>query len=194
MSLTNAKTYGGIGAILSLLGGFIPRVGSLVTLLGLVLLLFAVKEIADEIEREDIFRDYLVGVILRFGALIVLILALVLAIGFAVLKGAPFKGMEEGFEGMRRLLAPILIGGLLAWILFVLGTYYTKKSYEKISSEVQVDTFKTVGFLYFVGGILLIALGIGLLVLLIGKILEIVAYFSLPESIKKEEVSEKVGG
>lgn len=186
MGLTQAKTYGSIGAILSILGGNIPRVGNLVSIIGFILILLAVKEISLTVNRDDIFKDYLVAFILHLGAFFVFLIALISVIGITVLQGIFWNLAGKGLENLGQIIKGLLIGGILAWILFVLGSYYLKKSYESISIETEVGIFRTTGLLYFVGAILLIVFGIGALLIIIGKILEIVAYLSLPEDIKKE--------
>jgi len=187
MSLKEARTYGSIGAILSLLGGLVPRIGSLIIVTGLVMILFAVKEISAAVKREDIFKNYLVAFILHLGAFLVLIIAVLFGIGVAVLRGMPLRAMDEGFWAVRHVIGSILVGAFLAWVLFVLGSYYLKKSYESIAAESGVDVFRTAGSLYFIGAILTIAFGLGVLVLLVGKILEVVAYLSLPEKAENGE-------
>jgi len=186
MSLKEARIYGSVGAILSILGGNIPRVGNLVSIIGFVLILLAVKEISLAVNREDIFKDYLVAFILHLGAFFVFLIALISVMGITVLQGIFWNLTGKGLENLGQIIKGLLIGGILAWILFVLGSYYLKKSYESISIETEVGIFRTTGLLYFVGAILLIVFGIGALLIIIGKILEIVAYLSLPEDIKKE--------
>ncbi|USG99904.1 DUF996 domain-containing protein [Thermococcus argininiproducens] len=186
MGLTQAKTYGSVGAILSILGGNIPRIGNLISIIGFILILLAVKEISLVVNREDIFKDYLVAFILHLGAFFVFLIALISVIGITVLQGIFWNLAGKDLESLGQIIKGLLIGGILAWILFVLGSYYLKKSYESISIETEVGIFRTTGLLYFVGAILLIVFGIGALLIIIGKILEIVAYLSLPENIKKE--------
>ena len=41
--LSEAKVFGGIGALLMLIGGFIPYAGPIVSIVGLVLVFIAVK-------------------------------------------------------------------------------------------------------------------------------------------------------
>ncbi|WP_372838593.1 DUF996 domain-containing protein [Pyrococcus kukulkanii] len=71
----------------------------------------------------------------------------------------------------------------------IIGSYFRKKSYELIAQYTGVDMFKTSGLLYFIGAILIIVFGIGALIMLVAAILEIVAFFSLPEEIGKSEVT-----
>ena len=55
--LGEAKIFGGIGALLSLLG-FVPYAGPLLGLIGLILIFIAVKHIAEETKNHKIFQDY----------------------------------------------------------------------------------------------------------------------------------------
>jgi uncharacterized membrane protein len=80
-----------------------------------------------------------------------------------------------------------LIGGcivalIVAWVFLILGTLYLRKSYNSIAEHTKVDLFKTTGLVYFIGAITLIVI-IGIFILIIAKILEIVAFFTLPENL-----------
>ncbi|KAA0003238.1 MAG: DUF996 domain-containing protein, partial [Thermoplasmata archaeon] len=87
VSLAQAKTCGGIGAIVSLVGLFgfgFP----IVRAAGIILILIAVKQISDELEEKKIFDKYLVSFIL---GLIVIAGLMVSLHGFAFLieNGTP---------------------------------------------------------------------------------------------------------
>ena len=71
---------------------------------------------------------------------------------------------------------------MVAWILLILGTLYLRKSYNSIAEYTKVDLFKTTGLVYFIGAITLIVI-IGIFIIIVAKILEIVAFFSLPENL-----------
>ncbi|AIF69524.1 hypothetical protein PAP_05615 [Palaeococcus pacificus DY20341] len=191
MTLSQAKTYGGIGAILSLVGGAIPRVGGVLSLFGFVLILLAVKGISEEVNDESIFKKYLMSFILKIGAFIVLIVVVVAAIGGTILTKGGMEAFErevESFHEISAIIGGILIGILIAWVVFTIGAYYLKESYKLIAMHTGVGIFKTTGLLYFIGAILLIVFGLGALLLFVAKVLEIVAYFSLPEEIPSKEV------
>ena len=59
---------------------------------------------------------------------------------------------------------------------------YLRKSYNRIAEHTQVSTFKTTSTVYFIGAITTIIL-IGFLIIFIAKIIEIVAFFSIPETL-----------
>lgn len=60
-----------------------------------------------------------------------------------------------------------------------------KQSYDLIAEETGVGMFHTVALLYIVGAVLTIVL-IGALLLLIAAILEVIAFFSLPDSVPEK--------
>ena len=84
----------------------------------------------------------------------------------------------------------VYIGLIVGWILMIFATIYLRKSYNSIAKHTNVDLFKTTGTVYFIGAITLIVV-IGAFILLIGKILEIVAFFSLPEEIPSASKGKK---
>ncbi|WP_342452672.1 DUF996 domain-containing protein [Thermococcus stetteri] len=75
-------------------------------------------------------------------------------------------------------------GGLVAALLMIAGMWFMKQSYDIISEETGVKTFHTVGLLYIVGAVLSIIV-IGILLIVVAAILEIIAFFSLPDELEK---------
>jgi len=55
--MSNAKVFGGIGAIFSLIGGVVPWIGFILPIVGLVLLFVAIKYISEETRDDSIFRN-----------------------------------------------------------------------------------------------------------------------------------------
>ncbi|EEB73064.1 DUF996 domain-containing protein [Thermococcus sp. AM4] len=156
--LKNAKMLGGIGAILSVIGlGFI----------GFILKLLAVKQISEATGNEDIFNKYLWAAITNI-------------IGGIIVFGSFMAAIRSGKFGVGVLG----LGGFIAVVLLIVGAWFMKQSYDLIAEETGVGMFHTVALLYIVGAILMIFL-IGGLLIAIAAILEIVAYFSLPDTLEK---------
>lgn len=157
-SLSNAKILGGIGAILGLVGlGFI----------GFILKLVAVKQISDATDNKEIFSKYLWAAILNIVAGIVLF-------------GSFFIPLLSG--NLEFSLSALGLGLIVAVILMIIGVIFMKQSYDMISEETGVGMFKTVALLYIIGAVLMIIL-VGSFIILIAAILEIVAFFSLPDEV-----------
>ncbi|WP_456396819.1 DUF996 domain-containing protein [Thermococcus sp.] len=163
--LKSAKTMGGIGAILTLIPG--------VAIVGFVLKILAVKNISEVTKREEIFTKYLWAAILAILASIVAMWSF---------WGSMFRGGAYGYSMMSFGMATT--GVLLAAVLMIVGVWFMKQSYDMISEETGVDLFHTTALLYLVGAILMIVM-IGMLLILIAAILEIVAFFSLPDELSK---------
>ncbi|KYK31111.1 MAG: hypothetical protein AYK22_08260 [Thermoplasmatales archaeon SG8-52-3] len=191
-NLSEAKVYGGIGAILMLVGIFVPYGGPIVSIIGLVFVFIAVKAISEIAKDEDIFRNYLmyfIFTILVFVAIIgILIIAFGAAGGFSWITEISQMQSEEitDLNTFWDLFGDMIIGAIVAlivgWILAIVSALYLRKCYNSIAEHTKVSTFKTTGTLYFIGAITLIIL-IGFLIIFIAKIIEIVAFFSIPETL-----------
>ena len=185
--LKNAKILGGIGALLMLVGWIVPTAGFLIVLVGLVLLFIGVKYIADETKDNTIFRNYLYFFICMIVA-IVAVCAILLS-GFASVGGIAYFTSIESMDmtdpmAVFDYLAPFLVGCvaafLIGWIFIIIGAFYLKKSYNSITEHTKVGLFKTTGLVYLIGAFTLIV-GIGVIIIIIAKIMEIIAFFTLPE-------------
>ena len=80
--LGEAKIFGGIGALLSLLG-IVPYAGPIIGLVGLILVFIAVKHIAEETKNQKIFQDYLMNFILEILAIVAVIIIMIAAFGIS---------------------------------------------------------------------------------------------------------------
>ncbi|WP_168194725.1 DUF996 domain-containing protein [Thermococcus aciditolerans] len=160
--LKNAKMMGGIGAILTVVGlGFI----------GFILKLLAVKNIAEATDRDEIFSKYLWAAILNILASL-------------ILMGTMWGSMLGASKSPEFGLGMMGAGGIIAVVLMIVGVWFMKQSYDMISEETGVGMFHTVALLYIIGAILMLVL-IGGLLIVIAAILEIIAFFSLPDEISK---------
>jgi len=194
--LPQAKVYGGVGSILVLLA-ILPYIGFVLAIIGLVFILIALKYISDEVGEPKIFRyalySFIAGVV---GS--VLLSAVVLAALMAVFIGQvpaqmipglgptaiPPNGMQQewifrdGFIGFAIAMLGVLIA---IWVSLIISAIFLKTSYNAVAKHLGVGLFSTVAILYIVGAVLIIFV-IGLLIIFVGLILQIVAFFSIPES------------
>jgi uncharacterized membrane protein len=187
-TLAQAKTLGEIGSILVLLS-IIPAVGSVVAIIGFILILIAVKYISDALHDASIFSNILIAIILAIVGV---------AVGGVVVLGTVFR-----FIGLRKLavgasttppthiaglVAGIIVGLAVVWIMFIVAAYFQRKSYEVIATRLNVGTFRTAALLYLIGAALVIIL-VGFVLLFVAQILFVVAFFS----IKEEAISTPTG-
>ena len=83
--LGNVKTFGGIGALLMLIGCFIPYAGPIISIVGLVLVFIAVKSISEIVKDDWIFRNYLYNFI--FSLISIVAIFVIILIGFGAVGG-----------------------------------------------------------------------------------------------------------
>jgi uncharacterized membrane protein len=156
VTLSQAKTLGGIGSILV----FIP----FVSVLGYILVIIAVNGIANDLQDRSIFRNMLGSAIAGIaGALLGAVVVI------EVLTGS--------FSGS--LVASLITLLLLSWVCLLLSAIFLRRSYGAIASRLGVGIFKTAATLYLIGAALTIVL-IGFFVLFVAQVLQAVAYFSMP--------------
>jgi uncharacterized membrane protein len=182
---------GGVGSILVLLS-FVPFVGFIFGLAGLVMVLLAVKRISEAVNDREIFHNVLMAVIVQIvGSAIsvfVVIGSFFAFVGSQVMM-APFGSSFDGFGGpgilganaVMAVLGSLLAGLIAMWIILIIAARFLRKGYEGIADKTGTETFRKVGRWYYYGTWLAIVL-VGFVLILIAAILQIVAFFSLPES------------
>ncbi len=188
-SLSQAKTLGGIGSILVILFP-IPTVGWVLSIAGLIMVLVAVKYVSDVSQNKAIFNDMLFSTILAIIGVVA---------GVVVLLGTVFSALARIFPGgipanlgggpppnvttgdIFSLVGGVLLGLAVLWVFLIVSAIFLRRSYGKIANFVGVRMFNTAGLLYLIGAALTILFGVGLIIVLVAAILQIVAFFSLPD-------------
>src|SRR2546427_10914614 len=185
-SLSQAKTLGGVGSILGLLG-IAPSVGPVLSIAGLIMTLVAVKYISDVLADKRIFKNMIVSVILGIGGIIVLVAFVFAAIARFIGVGNLF-GASPGVpptipaSDIISLIASLAIGLLAAWVLIVISAVFLRMSYKSVAARLNVGLFGTAALLYLIGAALTIIL-IGFVLIFVAQILLIVAFFSLADAL-----------
>ena len=160
--LSDAKILGGIGSILQI----IPFLG----IIGYILTLIAVKYVSDEVQDSSIFSNMLFAVVAGI---------------VGVLLGASvfFFGALSSFytAGLSALAGGIAFLAVV-WIALIISSLFVRKAFDEMASKLGVGTFRTAGTMYFIGAILTIVL-IGFLLLFIAFILQVVAFFSINDTM-----------
>jgi len=190
-TLREARTMGGVGSILVLLS-LVPYVGFVLGLAGFVMVLLAVKQISEAVNDREIFNNVLMAVILQIvGSAIsvfVVIGSFFAFVGSQVVM-APFGSSFDGFGGpgmfgagaVIAVLGSLVAGLVAIWVILIIAARFLRRGYEGIATKTGTETFRSVGRWYYYGAWLMIIL-VGFVLILIAAILQIVAFFSLPES------------
>jgi uncharacterized membrane protein len=166
MSLESNKTLGGIGALLVAIGCVVP----ILSIVGIILVMIAMKGLAEYYNENSIFQDALYGIIFY-------IIAIVAAA--VVLMGALFGGMlvSPGADVLA-IMGGVILAAVVMFIFYLLGSLFFKKSFNTLSTKSGEKMFDTAGLLMLLGAVLTIIL-IGVILLLVAWILAAVAFFSM---------------
>lgn len=185
--LSEAKILGGVGSLLILLS-LVPNVGPLLGIVGFVLVLIAVKYVADVVGERAIFNNMLVSTILGIVGIIVgLVVGIISFFGVVSRMGGVPNVFQRwslpeslGLEELMGVFVGLIIGLIVIWIFYIISAIFLRRSFTRISERLNVKLFDTAALLYLIGSILIIVL-IGFVLILVALILQIIAFFSIPE-------------
>ena len=166
-SLKTARTWGGIGAIFSLF--------YVTYFVGFIMKLFAVKEIAEATKKEKIFKDYIWAAMMNIAA------SFVLSWAFYDMWDKMADVIHDPGK-VAELMSAFGMWSFIAVVLMIVGVWFMKKSYDTIAQETGVATFHTAALFYLIGSILMLLM-VGYFFILVGAILEVMAFFALPEEL-----------
>lgn len=182
-TLESVKTLGGVGSILTLLG-FVPTVGVILAIVGLILVMVAFKYASDILGDPRLFNNVLYAVILGIIGLVVGVVAVLATVYQAM--GMGYLSSSFAYTGpitvtagdITGMLGTILIGLAAVWICFVVSSIFLRRGYGELGRRLNISLFGTGALLYLIGAVLVIIL-IGFLLILVADILFIVAFFSI---------------
>lgn len=177
----NTRMLGGISYIVllaaSVLGSFVPLVG-LISLAAGICVVVAFIKAGTELGKPQVKSGIITALILNIVAGIILMFVMGAAI--VAILGAS-GGQPDPSELMSAFGGGSLIGMLVCWILWMIGGWFWFQAGAGIAEATGTPLFKTGGLLIFIGAITVIVFGLGGIVMLIGEILQCVAFFQTSE-------------
>jgi uncharacterized membrane protein len=195
MTLQSNKTLGGVGALLMVISPFLVSGFTLLAgLVGLILVLIAVKGLSDHYKEASIFNNTLYGVILSIVGVVVFVAALfVTAVSFftnvlgielsaALSDPTAFSNIDWTeamvFDNLMAHVAALVGSLVILFIFFVVAAIFYRKSLTTLAEKTGVGLFGTAGLLLLIGAVLTI-IAIGFLLIWIALILLTVAFFQI---------------
>jgi uncharacterized membrane protein len=173
MSLESNKTIGGIGAILLA----IP----FLSLIGIILVLIAMKGMADYYDDDDIFKNALFGFIFGIVGVIALIaVILMLAFGFATVSPITTPYSTFAFSGFGLFI----IAFIILYGFSLIGAIFYKKSLDNLSEKSAEQIFSTAGLILLIGAAIPL---IGEILKFVAWILAAVGFFNIKKSTQIPE-------
>jgi uncharacterized membrane protein len=202
MTLESNRTLGGVGAILMLISpfsGFVAGAFSgVLGLVGIILVLIAMKGLADHYNEGGIFNNALYGVIFTIVGAVVFVAAIIItALSFfsdlgidlatdwsdpAVFSSINFTDAMI-FDNILTHIGALLASLVILFIFIIIAAIFYRKSLTSLSEKTGVGLFGTTGLILLIGAVLTI-IGIGFLLLWVALLLLTVAFFQIrPEPI-----------
>ena len=184
-TLSHAKSFGQVGSIFVLLVA-IPDIGWVLGIVGLILMLLAIKEISEVVGDRAIYSNMLWAVGLAIAAIVIAVLVIVgsvlrfIGLGNLSMMRSDFNAATVPSGDVVGLIASVLVGLLLVWIVMLVSAVFVRRSYTSIAARLKIGTFETAGLIYLIGAATTIIL-VGFALLLVAQILVVVAFFSMED-------------
>jgi uncharacterized membrane protein len=197
MAIETSKTLGGIGAILMFIG-VIPVINTygVIELIGLILVMVALYNLAAYYTERGIFNNALYGLIagivggvIAVGAVIITVLSSLTDFLYEVfpswngdwsaLSGLTPDPTNLTIDTIMPFLTGLFVALLVLWVFGIISFYFVRRSLTSLSTKSGIGLFSTAGLLMLIGAVLIIAIGIGLLLIWIALLILAIAFFQL---------------
>ncbi len=191
MDLDVSKNLGGIGAILLVIGalGFLGTgYAAILSLVGIILVLIAMKGLADYYNEGGIFNNALYGFLTTIVGAVASVAVLVISVLFALTtlaidwtNPAEWTTMFQDFTNFSvlwTLIGSIIVALIVAFVFAIITAIFYRKSFNLLATKSGVNMFSTAGLLLLIGAVLTIIL-IGFIIIWIAFILLAVGFFSI---------------
>ena len=187
MELQTSRLLGIIGALLMVLT-IIPSVGGLFMIVGIILVLVALKGYADAYKDGSIFQHALYTIILEIiGGVVFLGVVFYGAMDFLSSLGINSFTDLQSLQSIdwQSMITPsnilpfvgiIALGLVILFIFTVIASLYFKKAMNVLSTKTNVKLFHTTGTVFFIGALLTIVF-IGIILIWVSFILLLIAFY-----------------
>ncbi len=194
MTLESSKNLGGIGALLMVIGA-LPIFGaytSILSLIGLILVLIALNGLANHYNERGIFNNALYGIVIviiggvaTVAIVIVALLDFLRDIGINIVNMTDWTAFSQinwqnitTFNALWPFLTALVLGLVVLFVCLVVSAFFIRRSLNLAAAKTGVGMFHTAGLLLLIGAFLTIII-IGFLLIFITMILLIVAFFQI---------------
>jgi uncharacterized membrane protein len=197
MSIENSKILGGVGALLMFIG-IIPYINyfGVIELVGLILVMVALYNLARHYREGGIFNNALYGLIIGIVGGVISIAAVIITVltSLTDLLYTLFPDWNGDWTALSGLtpnpsnlslgdIVPLLVGifavFIILWISAITTAFFIRRSLGTLSAKSGVGLFSTAGLLLLIGAVLIILFGIGLILIWISALLLAIAFFQM---------------
>ncbi len=197
MSIDTSKILGGVGALLMFIG-IIPYINYLgaIVIIGLILVMVALYNLARHYGEGGIFNNALYGVIMgivggvvSIGAAVITVLTSLTEFLYSLFPD--WNGDWTALSGLTpdpsnlslANIVPFIVGFfvvlIILWVFSIIAAFFIRRSLGTLSAKSGVGLFSTAGLLLLIGAVLIILFGIGLILIWISALLLAIAFFRI---------------
>jgi uncharacterized membrane protein len=164
------------GLLGSMFGGFIPLVGLIISLGGVVAYIIGIFYFSKKLNNGDIFKNFILGsIVVIIGG----ILCIASLYGILLYMSRNFHSLSD--QAKIALVVMIIVVIFVLWLSFVLYGFFSKKYLDIFYEYTNDNLFKYAGLVVLVGSFLFGTLSY------IGLIIAVVAFFRMPDSLESNQ-------
>jgi uncharacterized membrane protein len=197
MSVETIRILGGVGALLMFIG-ILPYINyfGAIELVGLILVMVALYNLASHYREGGIFNNALYGLIIGIVGGVVSIAAVIITVltslsdflyalfpdwngDWTALSGLTPNPSNLSLDSIAPLLAGIFAVLIILWVFAIVAAFFIRRSLGTLSAKSGVGLFSTAGLLLLIGAVLIVLLGIGLILIWISALLLAIAFFQI---------------
>jgi uncharacterized membrane protein len=197
MSIETSRILGGIGALLMFIGIF-PYINyfGVVDLVGLILVMVALYDLAGHYSARGIFNNALYGLIIGIVGGVTAIAAVIITVltslkDFLYTLFPDWNGDWTALSGLTpdptnfslESLVPFLVGlvavFVIFWVFAIIAAFFVRRSLGTLSEKSDVGLFSIAGLLLLIGAVLVIVFGVGFILMWISALLLAIAFFQI---------------
>ena len=197
MSIETGKILGGVGALLMFIG-ILPYINyfGAIELVGLILVMAALYNLASIYREGGIFNNALYGLIIGIVGGVISIAAVIVTVltsltdflyalfpdwngGWTALSGLTPNPSNLSLDNITPFLAGIFAVLIILWVFSIIAAFFVRRSLGTLSVKSGVGLFSTAGLLLLIGAVLIVLFGIGLILIWISVLLLAIAFFQI---------------
>jgi uncharacterized membrane protein len=197
MSIETSRILGGVGALLMFIG-IIPYISyyGIIELVGLILVMVAMYNLASHYRESGIFNNALYGLILGIVGGVISIAVIAIAVlssltdflhtifpdwngDWNALSGLTPNLSNLTLDSIMPFLTGIIAAFIILWVFSIIAAFFIRRSLGTLSAKSSVGLFSTTGLLLLIGAVLIIAFGVGLILIWISAVLLAIAFFQI---------------
>ncbi|PNX46221.1 MAG: hypothetical protein BV456_12540 [Thermoplasmata archaeon M8B2D] len=187
MDMKTSRILGIIGALFMVIG-FLPTIGGILMLIGLIFVIIAIKGYGDFYKDNSIFNNTIYTIVFEIIGVVVFVGVFIYG-AFEFLSSLGIENIYElsswtqidwqnaiDINNILPFVGAIVLGLVILFAFTVIASLYFKKAMNTLSEKTEIKLFHTTGTVFFIGAILTIIF-IGFILIWVAFILLLISFY-----------------